>query len=120
MRKSGSGGLVYSTETGRTCPVCRKALDACECAKRGASAAQGDGVVRVSREKAGRGGKVVTVVRGLSLRAGALSALGKTLRAACGAGGTVRDGVIEVQGDHCVRVIEHLKKDGYTVRRAGG
>lgn len=120
MRKSDIGGLVYSTEAGRTCPVCRKAFDACECATRSASAVQGDGVVRVSREKAGRGGKVVTVVRGVSLDALALALLGKTLRTACGAGGTVRDGVIEVQGDHCVRVIEHLKKDGYTVKRAGG
>lgn len=120
MRKSGSSGLVYSTETGRTCPVCRKALDVCVCATRATKTATGDGVMRVSREKAGRGGKVVTVLRGVSLDAVALALLGKTLRTACGAGGTVRDGVIEVQGDHCERVIERLKKDGYTVKRAGG
>ncbi len=120
MRKSGPGGLVYSTETGRTCPVCRNALDACVCASRAATVASGDGVVRVSREKAGRGGKVVTVVRGVPVDALALAMLGKTLRTACGAGGTVRDGVIEVQGDHCERVIAHLEKAGYKTKRAGG
>jgi predicted translation initiation factor SUI1 len=62
--------------------------------------ARGDGVVRVGRESKGRGGKTVTVVRGLDLDANALAELGKRLRALCGAGGTSKDGVIEVQGDH--------------------
>ena len=80
----------------------------------------GDGIVRVSRETAGRGGKAVTVVRGLALDDAALTALAKQLKAVCGAGGTVKDGVIEVQGDHCDRVVDALKKQGRVVKRAGG
>ncbi len=82
--------------------------------------APSDGVVRVSRETKGRAGKGVTLVKGVPLDATALTALGKQLKAACGSGGTVKDGVIEVQGDHCDRVIELLKAQGYAVKRAGG
>ena len=117
--KAPPGGLVYSTELGRTCPTCRHALAACVCRKAAARPAS-DGIVRVSRETKGRAGKGVTLVKGLALEDAALAALGKQLKALCGSGGTVRDGVIEVQGDHCERVMEHLKKGGWTVKRAGG
>jgi translation initiation factor 1 len=80
----------------------------------------GDGVVRVSRQTKGRGGKCVTIVKGLMLDAGALALLGKQLRAACGSGGTVKDGVIEVQGDHCELVMEALRKQGHQPKRTGG
>jgi translation initiation factor 1 len=110
--------LVYSTETGRTCPGCRKALAQCIC--KAGSAVRGDGVVKVSRQTKGRGGKSVTVVTGLALDADALAVLGKQLRTACGCGGTVKDGVIEVQGDHCDKVMEALGKQGYKPKRAGG
>ena len=113
------GGLVYSTESGRMCPACRQPLKQCVCESMKAAAA-GDGIVRVSRQTKGRGGKAVTLVRGLTLDETALSSLAKQLRAACGSGGTVKDGVIEVQGDHCERVIELLKPQGWTVKRAGG
>ena len=79
-----------------------------------------DGVVRVSRETKGRGGKTVTIVRGLVLGENALVGLGKQLKAACGSGGTVKEGVIEVQGDHCDKVIALLKAQGHVVKRAGG
>jgi translation initiation factor 1 len=119
MRKSGSGGLVYSTDYGRMCAACRQPLAACVCGQRVAFA--GDGVVRVSRETRGRGGKTVTLVRGLALDERALAALGRRLRAACGSGGTARDGVIELQGDHVPRVIELLRAEGFAdVKRAGG
>jgi translation initiation factor 1 len=120
MRKPGTGGLVYSTESGRMCPACRKPVAECVCGTQAKPAAKGDGMVRVSRETKGRGGKAVTVVRGLDLDAEALAALGKRLRTACGAGGTVKDGVLEIQGDHCERVIDWLKKEGWAVKRAGG
>lgn len=112
--------LVYSTEGGRSCPECRQPLSACVCVAAAKARPLGDGQVRVSREKQGRGGKVVTLVRGLALPADALAALGKQLRSACGAGGTVRDGVLEVQGDHVERVIELLKAQGHAAKRAGG
>jgi len=120
MRKPGAGGLVYSTEAGRMCPACRRPVAACTCGAKMQPAAQGDGIVRVSRETKGRGGKAVTLVRGLGLDAAALAALGKRLRTACGAGGTAKDGVLEVQGDHAERVIALLQQEGWTVKRAGG
>ncbi len=85
-----------------------------------AAAPAGDGVVRVSRETKGRGGKAVTLVKGLALPADALAALGKQLKAACGSGGTVKEGVIEIQGDHIEKVMATLKAQGHTVKRAGG
>ena len=75
--------------------------------------------MRVSRETKGRAGKGVTLVKGLPLDAAALAQTAKQLKAACGSGGTVKDGVVEVQGDHGERVIEFLKKQGWTVKRAG-
>ena len=119
MNKARTGGLVYSTDAGRMCPVCRRAFADCAC-KRPPAMPAGDGVVRVRRETGGRGGKAVTVVRGVPLAADALVALGKRLRTACGAGGTVKDGVLEVQGDHCERVIELLRAEGFNAKRAGG
>ena len=116
--KHSNGGLVYSTDSGRMCPGCRQPAAACAC--KAATAPVGDGNVRVSRQTKGRGGKAVTLVKGLALDAAALAALGKQLRTACGSGGTVKDGVIEVQGDHCDRVIEELKKSGHSAKRAGG
>ena len=118
MRQKGAGGLVYSTEGGRMCPQCRRPLQACACGQAAPSA--GDGVVRVSRESKGRGGKTVTLVRGLALAPDALAALGKRLRSACGSGGTLKDGVLEVQGDHAERVVNLLQQDGFVVKRAGG
>ncbi len=119
MRDSNSSGLVYSTDSGRMCPACRHPVAACTC-KQQARAPAGDGTVRVSRESKGRGGKVVTLVRGLALTEPELSALGKRLRSACGSGGTVKDGVVEVQGDHAERLLALLKAEGVAnVKRAG-
>lgn len=115
----GSGGLVYSTESGRMCPECRQPLAQCSC-KLAKPRPAGDGIVRVSRETKGRGGKAVTLVKGVALDEPALAALGKQLRAACGSGGTVKDGVIEVQGDHRDLVVEELQKRGWSVKRSGG
>ena len=114
------GGLVYSTESGRMCPECRQPVAACTCKANAKAAPVGDGVVRVSRQTKGRGGKSVTLVKGLALDPVALAALGKQLRTACGSGGTVKDGVIEVQGDHCELVVETLKRLGHDAKRAGG
>jgi translation initiation factor 1 len=112
-------GLVYSTDSGRMCPQCRRPQAQCNC--RSVSARPvGDGIVRVSRQTKGRAGKGVTLVKGLDLDDVALAALGKQLKTACGSGGTVKDGVIEVQGDHVERVMELLKAQGHSVKRAGG
>jgi translation initiation factor 1 len=79
-----------------------------------------DGIVRISRETKGRKGKGVTLIKGLTLDAPALAQLGKQLKAVCGSGGTVKDGMIEIQGDHCERATENLKKQGWVVKRIGG
>jgi translation initiation factor 1 len=118
--KSSSSGLVYSTEVGRTCPACRRAIAECVCKSSSKVAATGDGVVRVSLQTKGRGGKSVTMVKGLALDPLALALLGKQLRTACGSGGTVKDGVIEVQGDHFDLVMQTLKAHGHNPKRAGG
>ncbi len=76
--------------------------------------------MRISRETKGRGGKAVTVVRGLAMDAATLDALAKQLKAACGSGGTVKDGVVEVQGDHGDKIAALLKARGHQVKRAGG
>lgn len=111
-----SGGLVYSTEQGRMCPTCRQSVAACVCHLQTAAPA-GDGITRVKLETAGRKGKAVTVVRGAPLAADALVALGKDLKARCGVGGTTKDGVIELQGDHVERVLAALQARGLRTKR---
>jgi translation initiation factor 1 len=77
-----------------------------------------DGVVRVFREKGGRGGKTVTVVRGLPR--GDLAAVASDLKRRCGSGGAVKDGAVEIQGDHREKVAARLESQGYRVKLAGG
>jgi translation initiation factor 1 len=124
MKKNGAardhGGLVYSTEQGRMCPDCRQPMDACRCHAGRSEPAPGDGVIRVSRETRGRKGAGVTLIRGVPLAGAELAALASRLKRRCGAGGTVTQGVIEIQGDHRDLVIEELKRPGWTVKRAGG
>ncbi|WP_439518699.1 translation initiation factor Sui1 [Hydrogenophaga sp.] len=117
--KLSTGGLVYSTEAGRMCPACRQPVAQCRCRQQQMTPA-GDGVVRVLRETKGRGGKAVTLVKGLALDHADLTAMAKHLKAACGSGGTMKDGVIEVQGDHVERVMTALQAAGHVVKRAGG
>ena len=112
------GGLVYSTDAGRMCPDCRKPAASCVCKVK--ALPETDGVVRVSLQTKGRGGKSVTLIKGLPLDVLALAAMAKQLRAACGSGGTVKGGVVEVQGDHVATVTAALQKHSYNVKRAGG
>ncbi len=107
------------------CPDCRMAIGRCTCAARASSAVRPasagvPGIVRVRRESKGRAGKTVTLVHGLALEPDALGALGRQLRVACGAGGALKDGVLELQGDHVERVAVFLSTLGHTVRRTGG
>jgi translation initiation factor 1 len=113
-------GLVWDSATGGTCPRCRKQLAKCRCAQQVAANTRpaGDGVVRVRREV--RNGKTVTVVFDLPLRADELAALAAKLKAACGTGGTAKDGAIEIQGDHRDRIVAFLQKAGHVVKLAGG
>lgn len=122
MPSSRDSRPVYSTDTGRLCPDCAQPVAQCRCQALARAAARpaGDGVVRVSREVAGRGGKVVTVVRGLPGSETELAATAKALKAACGSGGTLKDGVLEIQGEQRDKVVAWLQARGLSVKRAGG
>ncbi|MHA7878620.1 MAG: translation initiation factor Sui1 [Saccharospirillum sp.] len=111
--------LVYSTESGRTCPDCGQPIHNCQC-NHEKTPPVGDGIVRVSRETKGRKGKGVTLITGIPLAEKELKALAKQLKARCGTGGTVKDFVIEIQGDQRDLLVEELSKRGFTVKKAGG
>ena len=102
--------LVYSTGRGRVAAP----------APERPRAPSGDGVVRVRREVKGRRGKTVTTLSGLPLPSDRLRELAAELKRQCGTGGSAKDGVIEIQGDHCDTLVAALEARGYTVKRAGG
>lgn len=81
---------------------------------------RGDGIVRVRREVKGRRGKTVTTISGVALGHDELRELASELKRRVGTGGSAKDGVIEIQGDHCDALIEELRARGHTVKRAGG
>jgi translation initiation factor 1 len=111
--------LVYSSELGRICPACGKPVKGCVCRKKTARPAD-DGIVRVSRESKGRGGKTVTVITGIPLDDEKLKTLAGELKRRCGTGGTLKDGGIEIQGDHRDLLVTELRNRGYTVKLSGG
>ena len=105
------------------CPHCGLPAKRCACrANPRAGRAEplaGDGVVRVRREKKGRAGKTVTSATGIALPAAELQDLAKLLRRRCGSGGTVKQGVVEIQGDHLETLVTLLEERGFRVKRAG-
>lgn len=116
-------GTVFSTEVGRVCPDCGKATAVCSCKSDQAAALlrkRTGGSVRVGRETKGRAGKGVTVIHGLPLSADALTDLASALKKRCGSGGTVVDGVIEIQGEHRDTLMTELTRRGFQVKRSGG
>jgi translation initiation factor 1 len=108
--------LVYSTGAGRLCPGCSQPIDACRCDAAGAEAVPAKIVATLRIEKAGRGGKSVTVVAGLPRNPAFLKTLCHDLKRACGSGGAVGDGTVEIQGEARDRVRAHLRAKGYTVK----
>lgn len=101
--------LVYSTETGRIKPEEEKV-----------ERPKGDGIVRIQKETKGRKGKGVSVVTGLDLDDAPLKLMAAELKKACGCGGSVKDGNIEIQGDARDKIKAHLEKKGYKVKFSGG
>ncbi len=121
MKSKSALGSVYSTAHGRMCSDCGRPATACGCGvKKTGGPPKSDGIVRVGRETKGRKGSGVTVVTGVPLDGVGLQALAKELKKRCGSGGTVKDAVIEIQGDHRDTVVEELQKRGWKVKRAGG
>ncbi|MBI9086937.1 MAG: translation initiation factor Sui1 [Desulfobacterales bacterium] len=118
--------LVYSTEAGRICPECRKPCSACICIKKKPSSKippgthPHDGIVRIQRETKGRKGKTATLVCGLSLNEHDLKQLARKLKTLCGTGGSVKNGMIVIQGDHRQTLLNAIQQQGYTAKLAGG
>ena len=131
MARSEAGDrLVYSSEHGRVCPSCGRSVTRCNCRGKGArarlkardeatSAKAGDGIVRVGRSTRGRRGKIVTTVTGVPVGVNELRDLAAELKRYCGTGGAVKDGMIEIQGEHRDTLVEELEKRGFKVKRAG-
>lgn len=113
------GGLVYSTEFGKMCPQCNKPMGKCICKKK-SGIPKNDGIVRLMRETKGRKGKGVTLITGIPLDNDGLKKLGKSLKQKCGSGGSVKNGIIEIQGDHRDVLEKMLVGLDYKVKRAGG
>ncbi len=114
--------LVFSSDGGRVtaCPACGQPYKNCRCASSDAAAKKGDGIARVTRERKGRGGKTVTIITGIAASTDGIASVAQQLKKLCGSGGTLKDGVIEIQGDHCEKVQAKLTEMGYKVKRAGG
>jgi len=125
MCMSGSR-LVYTSENGRVCPECEKPVADCRCRPsrqvpgNATPSTPADGVARVRRETKGRGGKTATTVSGLDLDEARLNTLAAALKKRCGCGGSAKDGVILIQGDHADTIIIELQKQGFKAKRAGG
>jgi translation initiation factor 1 len=117
--KKGETGIVYSTAHGRMCPTCSKPIAECACRQK-KTIPKGDGIVRVGKETKGRKGKGVTVITGVPLDGTDLKEFAIHLKTICGTGGTLKDGVIEIQGDHRDVLLDELKKHGWIAKRVGG
>ncbi len=109
-RKNNSENLVWSSDGGRASAPDSKQQ----------TRPANDGVVRVARQTKGRKGKGVTLVTGVPLAGDQLKDLAKQLKQRCGSGGTVKNGVIEIQGDHRDTVVTELKKNDWVVKKSGG
>ena len=120
---TGNSRLVYSTDKGRICPSCGKSTGRCTCRACKPAlnrALSNDGVIRIGRETKGRKGKGVTTISGLPGDAGELKTVAAELKRCCGSGGSVKDGVILIQGDHRSVLETELTRQGYRVKLVGG
>lgn len=111
MKSDSNSRVVYSSESGRI---------KSDCAAKKTPASPTDGTVRLQRQTKGRGGGTVIVISGLPLTAVQIKELAGALKKRCGCGGTVKDGVIEIQGDHRDTLLGELQSRGYKVKLAGG
>ena len=122
MTKSNSR-LIYSTDKGRICPDCNRPVKNSTC-RHGNSRSRAqqklDGILRINRETKRRSGKTVTTISGLAANDEVIKKLASKLKNLCGSGGSVKDGVILIQGDHRKALKTELEKQGFKVKLAGG
>ena len=115
--------LVYSTESGRICPGCGNPTKGCSCKgkkTRSQSNIKSDGIIRVRREVKGRKGKTATSISGFQEGNDDLKQIAKNLKSQCGTGGSIKGGIIMIQGDHRQTIQSELQKQGFKVKLAGG
>jgi len=115
--------LVYSTESGRICPICDKPRKICSCKGKKPKfkgKVESDGIIRIRREKKGRKGKTVTAISGFKEGNDDLKQIAKNLKGKCGTGGSIKEGIIVIQGDHRQTVQSELQKQGFNAKLAGG
>ena len=120
---AGNSRLVYSTESGRICPVCGRPTKTCSCKGKKPKPqhkAESDGIIRIRREKKGRKGKTVTTISGFNDVKDDLQQIAKSLKGKCGTGGSIKDGIIIIQGDHRQTIRRELQKQGFQTKLAGG
>jgi translation initiation factor 1 len=129
-RGEGGDRLVYSSEQGRVCTECGRSESRCVCRgksararikarEEAAAAKSSDGIVRVGRSTKGRRGKVVSTVTGVPIEANELRDLAAELKRLCGTGGALKEGIIEIQGDHRDTLVGALEERGFKVKRVG-
>ena len=118
-KKIKNEGVVYSTEVGKVCPKCGNPINKCVCGKCTIKKPN-DGIVRIGREVKGRKGSGVSIITGVPLDERDLKTLAKQLKQQCGSGGTIKSGIIEIQGDHRELLKRELTRLGYTVKLSGG
>ena len=114
-----AGRIIYSSAAGSLCPNCLRPVRECVCPK-GTPGAVKAAAVRVGREIKGRAGKGVTIITGLPMGLSDMESLAAKLKKRCGSGGTVRDGVVEIQGDHRDVIVAELTRLGWPAKKAGG
>lgn len=119
LRNSDNSSPVFSSHGGRLCPKCGNPVKQCTC-KAQTSGSAADARVRVSKETKGRKGKGVTLVTGLPMHPDGLKDLARELKQKCGSGGTVKKGIIEIQGDHRDVIVKELQDKGYAAKKSGG
>jgi translation initiation factor 1 len=128
-RSLNDDGLVYSTEFGKMCPRCNRPIKKCSCREKSPLpksdggklvGVKCDGIVRLMRETKGRKGKGVTLIAGLPLEKEELKQMATSLKQKCGSGGSLKNGIIEIQGDHRDVLEKQLGRLGYKVKRSGG
>jgi len=119
LKESGST-LVYSSESGRITPEKKQSGSKHKSTAKPLASPPADGVVRLRRETKGRGGGTVIVITGVPGTAAEVKDLAGILKKRCGCGGTIKDGVIEIQGDHRDTLLQALQARGYKVKLAGG